>query len=107
MTEQLSLDLLPGPSIPVKRNSAMLQVEVIVRSVLPTGAPLHFRKIIGARYIAPRRIVAEQEMFDGLPGEMEAWQWRPDAWAQKWNRLDGGDISLENGAWLRVERQPS
>ena len=47
-------------------------------------------------------MVAELEMFDGLRADVEVWQWRSEAWAHRWIKLEGGDLSWENGSWNRV-----
>lgn len=104
MTEQLTLDL-PRIAEPARRNAAEV-IKSVLLDVLPPGVPPNFRRIVRARFVGARRVVAELEMVDGLPAEVEAWQWRPDSWAHKWLRLDGGDLSWEPEGWTRVANLP-
>lgn len=87
---------------PTRSGSAEATIRQVLLSVLPPGATPSFRKIVSARFVGQRKVVAELEMVDGLPASVEAWQWRPDGWAHRWLRFDGGDLFWENGRWQRA-----
>lgn len=108
MSEQLPLDLAgcTAPKPAPTRCKAANVIRNVLLDVLPPGVPPNFRRIVRARFVAARRVVAELEMVDGLPAEVEAWQWQADSWAHKWLRLDGGDLSWEGDGWKRVADLP-
>ena len=85
-----------------------MDAEAVVRAVLmdalPKGTPPSFRRVLSTRRLmSPNKVIAELEMFDGLRAEVEVWQWSTIGWAHKWNSMPGGDISFENGCWVRIE----
>jgi len=112
MESQLCLELVAPPFIapaPPPRQSTRDKAEEAIRrvllDVLPSDATPSFLRVVKARFVGvgrDSRIIAELEMFDGLAAEVEAWKWRPDGWAHRWLRLDGGDLSWEDGRWWRI-----
>lgn len=89
------------------RQSRQPDAESVVRKVLsdalPAGAPPSFRRIVETRRLmSPNRVIAVLEMFDGLDAEVEVWQASSIIWAHRWNSMRGGDISYENGKWVRI-----
>lgn len=86
------------------RRCAVELVERVLRDVLPPGAPPSFARVIGARFVGPQQVRAELEMIDGLPAEIEVWEWLPGAWAHRWLRFEGGDLCWKGGRWQRVCR---
>jgi hypothetical protein len=75
------------------------------KATLPDGSPLPFVSVRHARFEPPNKsqIVAEVEMFDGLPAKMRLRLWGL-GWSLGWDEMAGGDCSLENGGWVRVDR---
>lgn len=109
MESQLCLELVAppvAPSVasprPVARNSAEATIRRVLLDVLPPDATPSFRRIVRARFAGKGRVIAELEMVDGLQAEVEAWKWRPDGWAHRWLKLEGGDLSWEDGRWWRI-----
>lgn len=100
LTEQFVLEFGTPVNTPPAGRKASEIVRKLLLDVLPPGVPPNFRKVTRARF-ARGRVIAELEMVDGLAAEVEAWQWRPGAWAHKWLRLDGGDLSWEAEGWTR------
>lgn len=92
------------PAHPTPARNAEATIRQVLLDALPPGAPPSFRRIVRARFAGQRRVVAELEMVDGLSAEVEAHQWRPDGWAHKWLKFEGGDLSWEGGRWLRVAK---
>ena len=109
MSAQLSLAFEAAPasrSAPMRRRESSEDcITRVLMDVLPGGVPPSFRRVVRSSFTGDRRVVATLEMFDGLPAEVEAWQWRPDGWAHRWLQLDGGDLSWEDGQWVRVQRE--
>jgi hypothetical protein len=89
-------------SQPTLSGNAEATIRQVLLDALPPGATPSFRRIVRARFIGKRTVVAELEMVDGLPAEVEARQWRPDGWAHRWLKFAGGDLSWEGGRWLRI-----
>lgn len=87
---------------PIPARNAEATIRQVLLDALPPGAAPSFRRIVRARFTGQRTVVAELEMVDGLPAEVEARQWRPDAWSHRWLKFEGGDLSWEAGRWLRV-----
>lgn len=106
MSAQLALSFDVPRAAPAKRSAAD-EIRRVLMEVLPAGVPPSFGRIVTAQFSGKSRVVAELEMFDGLRAEVEAWQWCPDAWAHRWVKLEGGDLSWENGAWHRVSEDQS
>lgn len=77
-------------------------VQSVARSVLPPDAPLPFVEVKGARFHGKDNITANVIMFDGLPAVMHLSRWSL-GWSYGWDSMPGGDISLEGGAWERVD----
>lgn len=101
--DQLCLELdVRAPQKQALKLSAADEVRRILSDVLPADVPPFFARIVSARRDGKRQIVAELEMFDGLRAEIEVWQWNPQAWAHRWTRFEGSDISWEDGRWTRV-----
>jgi hypothetical protein len=101
MSDQLALEF-DAPRMVFARRSAADEIRRVLMDVLPEGVPPSFGRVVAARFSGKSRVVAELEMVDGLRAEVEAWQWCQDAWAHRWVKLEGGDLSWENGAWVRI-----
>jgi hypothetical protein len=101
MSTQLALTFDAPRTAPAKRSAAD-EIRRVLMDILPAGVPPSFGRVVAARFTGKARVVAELEMVDGLPAQVEAWQWCPDAWAHRWIKLEGGDLSWQNGAWHRV-----
>lgn len=71
-------------------------------SIIPPGAPFPFAEIIGARFEGKNTATADVVMFDGLPAKMRLTRWAY-GWSHGWDSMPGGDISLEECGWVRVE----
>lgn len=95
----------PAPAEKVVRRNAKDEIRRVLMDVLPPGVPPSFGRIVSASFNGSKVLVAELEMFDGLRAEVEAWQWRPDGWAHRWVKLDGGDLSWEDGRWWRINAE--
>lgn len=87
---------------PTPARNAEATIRQVLLDALPPGAAPSFRRIVRARFVGQRRLVAELEMVDGLAAEVEAHQWRTDGWAHRWLKFEGGDLSWEAGRWVRV-----
>jgi hypothetical protein len=106
VTDQLCLELevaVADRPKPTFKRSAADEIHRVLMDVLPAGVPPSFGRIVSASFTGKRTLVAELEMFDGLRAEVEAWQWCPDGWAHRWIKLDGGDLSWEEGRWIRCD----
>lgn len=91
-----------------KKTAAAVFIEGALRACLPPGVPPSFHSIVSARWIgAGRKRVAEAEltMFDGLPAKVRVWQYGKylDALAHTFHDLPGGDVSFEDGRWIRID----
>lgn len=86
---------------PTPARNAEATIRQVLLDALPPGAAPSFRRVVRARFTGPRTVVAELEMVDGLTAEVEARQWRPDAWAQRWLKFEGGDLFWEDDRWQR------
>lgn len=80
-----------------------------LRACLPPGVPPSFQSIVTARWTGTgRKRVAEAEltMFDGQPAKVRVWRYGsyPDALAHTFYDLPGGDVSFEDGRWVRIDR---
>ena len=89
--------------------TAVAFIDAALRACLPPGAPPSFTLIISARWIETgRKRVAEADltMFDGLPAKVRVWRYGsyPDALAHTFYDLPGGDVSFEDGRWVRIDR---
>lgn len=88
--------------------SAANFIDGALRACLPPGVPPSFQSIVSARWTgAGRKRVAEAEltMFDGLPAKVRVWRYGsyPDALAHTFHGLPGGDVSFEDGRWIRID----
>lgn len=108
MESQLCLEFA-GPFLaPAKRASKSPAEDVLRRvlvNTLPKDCTPFFIRVVRARFVGAgrdSRVIAEIELFDGLFAEVEAWKWSQDGWAYKWVRLEGGDMSWEDGRWWRI-----
>lgn len=102
---QMCLELEAPPIVAIvraPRNNAEDTIRRVLMDVLPPNVPPSFRRVVRARFVGKTRILAELEMVDGLPSEIEAWQW-PGGWAHRWVTLEGGDLSWEDGRWWRID----
>ena len=82
-------------------------VEASLLSTLPPSVPPFFVRIIRAYWesTAKRRCAqALLELVDGQQAGIEVWEHGAGGVAYKWLSLDG-DLSYENGQWVRVERE--
>jgi hypothetical protein len=102
---QLCLELAepsqPKPKAAPKLSAAD-EVRRALMDMLPPGVPPFFARIVTARFDGKKRATAELELFDGDRGVIEVWQHAPECHAHRWIRLEGGDLSFENGRWQRV-----
>ena len=85
-------------------------IDTALRSCLPPGVPSSFNRIVSARWTGTDRSrVAEADllMFDGQPAKVRAWRYGryPDAIAHTFHDLPGGDVSIEAGRWIRIDRE--
>jgi hypothetical protein len=106
MSEQLCLELIVRAAAKPKtltRLSAADEVRRILMDTLPPNVPPFFARIVSARFEGKKRATAELELVDGERGEIEVWQYAPERNAYRWTRLEGGDLSFENGRWERVK----
>jgi hypothetical protein len=79
-------------------------IEIARRTMLdalPPKCPPHFRMITSARFIDKKTIVADLIMFDGMEATAHFRKWAL-GWSHGWDALPGGDISFEEGAWIRI-----
>ena len=74
---------------------------------LPPGVPPYFASIDTAAFDG-KSVVAALTMFDGQPAVARFRRWAY-GWSLGWDSMPGGDVSFENGRWVRVrgETQPS
>lgn len=75
-----------------------------MQAALPDGCPMPGR-IMLARFHGKNKITADVLLFDGERGTACFSRWA-FGWSYGWERLPGGDISFEGGAWKRSERRP-
>lgn len=101
MSTQLSLAFAAQP-VKATRLSAKDEIRRVLMDVLPPDVPPFFARIVSASFAGEKSAVAELELFDGATAEIEVWQWRPDSSAYRWIRLDGGDLTWEDGRWQRA-----
>ena len=83
-------------------------IDRALRACLPQDVPPSFTRIISARWTRTRRKrVAEADltMFDGQPAKVRVWRYGsyPDALAHTFHDLPGGDVSYEDGRWIRID----
>lgn len=75
-----------------------------LRACLPHGVPPSYTKIVQAVFVGrgkERRALADLIMFDGLPAKVmiRTTGLKP----HKFIEMPGGDVSFENGRWIRVD----
>lgn len=83
-------------------------VDAHLRACLPPGVPPSYARITRARKIGTGRsaeIIAELIMFDGFEGRVSLRQHGPELWSYRFFHLPEGDISFEDGRWIRIPRQ--
>jgi hypothetical protein len=79
-------------------------VRQTLEATLPPGVPPSFSEIVGASFFGSgrgRTIHAKLVMIDGLPGVVRLSRWAM-GWSHQWIDLPGGDLSFENGEWVRI-----
>ena len=91
------------------KESASSFIDNALRAALPPDVPPSFTRIVSARWTGTgRKRVAEAEltMFDGQPAKVRVWRYGsyPDALAHTFHDLTGGDVSFEDGRWIRIDR---
>lgn len=74
-----------------------------IASALPERSPLPYASIDKAGFEGRNSIVASLTMFDGLPAVCRLNRWA-FGWSLGYESMPGGDIFLENGAWVRIPR---
>ena len=83
-------------------------IDRALRASLPLGVPPPYTRMVSARWTgAGRKRVAEADltMFDGQPAKVRVWRYGsyPDALAHTFHDLPGGDVSYEDGRWIRID----
>ena len=94
---------------PTKTTAAVF-IEGALRACRPPDVPPSFTHIVSARWTGSgRKRVAEADliMFDGQPAKVRVWRYGsyPDAIAHTFHDLPGGDVSFEDGRWIRINRE--
>lgn len=72
---------------------------------LPPGVPPSYKSIVAASYVGngkDRRAEASLIMFDGLPAKVSVST--IGLMPHRFFELPGGDVSFENGRWIRIDR---
>ncbi|MCD1264265.1 hypothetical protein B5M44_14100 [Shinella sumterensis] len=73
-----------------------------MHACLPAGTPLSFT-LINAAFKGKNRIVADVVMFDDAPATLVLSRWA-HGWSHTFENLIGGDVSFEDGRWMRIDR---
>jgi len=84
--------------------AAMSLVRQVLCDVLRPDVPPSFAEIRTAHMEGKGRrqtITAHLVMLDGLPATVRLSRWAM-GWSHQWLDLPGGDLSFENGAWVRI-----
>lgn len=77
-------------------------------AILPPDVPLSFAEVLWAHFEGSgsnRRAIADVQMFDGRPARLSVTHWGArecPGWIVEWLELEGGDVSWEEGRWVRV-----
>ncbi|WP_038367779.1 hypothetical protein [Bosea sp. UNC402CLCol] len=77
-------------------------VRQTLEAVLPPNVPPSFRDIVGARFVGKNAVTAGLIMVDGLPATVSLTRWA-FGWSHRFTHMEGGALSFENGAWVRVD----